>query len=138
MQDSDVKYGLRNYHKLREYVRLDLLEIEDIKYRMEGQGGGSIIPCDKGGGEIANDRTPLLNELIDYKDKLEKKVSLNTYHLQIAKEFVDWLPKDKRKMVIDKYVNRLNILEMEGRYNYSTQHISRIINTNIECFINEM
>ncbi len=138
MEIKEIKYALKNYHKIKEYIRLDLLDLEVIQYRMEGQGGGSIIPCDKGGNEKPTDRTLLLNNLIEKKDAIIKKISEEKYYLQIAKDFINWLEDDNRKMVIDKYINRMSNIELEGKYFYTERRIRQIIDEEIEQFVNEM
>ena len=89
MQKKQIKYALKNYHKIKEYIRLELLELEAIQCKMEGTGGGSIIQCDERGIEIPQDRTPLLLDLIDRKDEINKKISRYTYDLKLVKAFVN-------------------------------------------------
>lgn len=138
LETKDIKHALKNYHKIKEYIRLDVLDLEVLQHKMEGQGGGSIIPCDKGGKEIANDRTHLLLHLIEKKQEIKDKISEETYYLQIAKDFIRWLEDDNKQMVIDKYINRMSEIELEGKYFYSNRHINRIIDDEISNFIDEM
>jgi len=138
LETKDIKYALKNYYRIKEYIRIDLLELEAIQCQMEGQGGGSIIPFDQRGKEIAEDRTSMIIDLIDKKDAIKSKISENTYYLQIAKDFIMWLEGDTRKMVIDKYIKRMSNIELEGKYFYNPKYIYEIIDKKIEQFIDEM
>ncbi len=132
MEAHDVKHGLQNYHKFKEWTRLASLELEAIQHKMEGWGG-SIIK--KPEGNV--DRGKMLINKIAKKDKIKQRQGVYFYYIEIADDFIKSLPKLEKSMIIDKYINGLTEDELEEKYHYSRQHIRRIVDRLIEEYIEQ-
>ncbi len=132
MQAEDIKHALRNYNELKEWVEQARNQLEVIQAKME-KTGGSIIKKPEG----SFDRSKFMLSAIEKKDRIFKRIETYNYYYSIANEFMTWCDDDVQSMVVDKYVKGMTYEDLSEKYCYSTRHISRIIEREIEQFINE-
>lgn len=130
MLPVDVKMALTNYkefHKAITKIEEDIERVNAKRFKF----GGSIIKIP----ENSRPRDQIIIENIERLDKLRNSLSVHHYLAELADEFINAIPSPYKEMVLDKYVNGMNVYEMEDKYNYSRSQINRIIDRLIEKFI---
>ena len=131
MTVEDLKYALQNYNHLSKWIERAELQIEEINAKMT-RTSGSIAK--KPEGNFNRERFLLTS--IEKKDKIKFRISNFEYLIDLADEFIKWLPSDIREIVIAKYIKGLSQQELEVQFFYSPRWIRELIYNYIEKYIN--
>ena len=133
MTVEDLKYALQNYHHLSKWIERANLQIEEIDAKMI-RTSGSIAKKPVG----SFNREKFLLASIEKKDKIRFRISNFEYLIDLADDFIIWLPDEISLMVIDKYIKQVSKYDLENTHFYTSRWIRELIYAYIEKYINKM
>lgn len=126
MEAKDLKIALENYDHFVASVERVKLELEDLETKRFKVGGGiASIP------ENPRRREDVIIENLECLTALEKDLEYYQRNVTLVNEFIEFLkntPEDPIKsIVIDKYINKLGIYDLEMKYQVDRKTIWRKI-----------
>ncbi len=130
MEAKDLKIALENYEHFVASVERIKLELEDLDTK-RFKAGRSIarIP------ENPKKREEVIYDNLERLTILEKELEYNQRNVFLVSNFIDSLedaPEEPiRSIVIDKYINKIGIYEMETKYHFDRKTIWRKIDYSI-------
>lgn len=123
MRADDIKNALENYYKILSDIRLIEEKIELVNAdRLRVGGWLSKVP--ENPRPMDEVRVENLHRLTTLEDDLARQ----KWKISLVDEFIKFCPDNHRAMVVDKYLNRMPIYELEIKYSYSSQGLMNIIN----------
>lgn len=113
MTGCELKHALKYYNRMIVWVKINEERIMAI-------------------AQFSNDNS--LSEL-----KKELIISNDYYYnmLVACDDFIKWLTPPINEMVKDKYIREIADVELELDYNYSSRHLLRIIEKNIDEYLKQ-
>lgn len=133
MLPVDVKMALINFHELKKSLpRIDdeITVITEKRYKI----GGSVIKMP----ENTIPREVIIIDNMMKMDNLKRTLSIHNYLIHVSLEFVKFL-QDRNPMladmVIDKFIKKVRVSDMEMKYHYTNRQMNRIIDNLINAYI---
>lgn len=131
MLPSDVKMALENYWVFKRAIQDDIDKINDINAK-RFKAGSSIIKIP----ECPKDRSTVIIENLMSLDYANLTLSLHTYLIGLADDFIRSLNEPYKSLVRDWYIDRKDHETTAESYGYSSRQVRRIINALVERYVN--
>ena len=129
MFEEDVKTGLEKYHRYKRDIQEALERIEEID-AMKNRCGGSIARKP----ENPRPKDKVLLEQIDRTDKELEAINAKKYFLDLADEFIEFLPSKYKTIVVMKYILLQNTQTIGDEFDYNVRSIYKLIDSLIKQF----
>ena len=132
MQPCDVKNALLNYHEYRKSVLDETDAIAEINARLY-KSGGSIVKMP----EQPKDRGTVIVEAVTEKDKIIPWLSMHQYLVELADDFIRWVPEPYRRWIEWRYIEGKSLDWIADEAGYHKSQMYRIIDKLIEKYVEE-
>jgi hypothetical protein len=132
MLPSDVKMALINYHIFKKSVQTDKDRIVEINAK-RFKAGASVIKIP----ECPKDRSTVIIENLMSLDLANLNLSLHTYLVYLADDFISSLNEPYKQLIIDWYINNKNRECLSYDLGYSRRQVDRIIDKLIERYVEQ-
>jgi hypothetical protein len=134
MEAKDLKIALENYDHFVASVERVKLELEDLETK-RFKAGGSIAKIP----ENPRRREEVIIENLDRLTVLEKDLEYYQRNVDLVRKFIDLLEDTNddpiKSIVIDKYLNKMGIYDLEMKYLVDRKTIWRRINDIVKLSI---
>jgi Ni,Fe-hydrogenase I small subunit len=132
MLPSDVKMALLNYHEFKKSVQTDKDRITEINAK-RFKAGASVIKIP----ECPKDRSTVIIENLMSLDLANLNLSLHTYLVFLADDFISSLNEPYKQLIIDWYINKKNHEVLAYDLGYSIKQTYNIIQKLIERYVEQ-
>ena len=130
MEAKDLKIALENYDHFVASVERVKLELEDLETK-RFKAGGSIVKVP----ENPRSREAVILDNLDKLTILEKDLEYYQRNVNLVTKFIESLEDTKnepiKSIVIDKYINKMGIYDLETKYSVDRKTIWRKISIEI-------
>lgn len=130
MDAHTIKKALVNYRKNVEVIQKRNWELEEMRTKLYEGGTSSVIKMPDG---TPKDRSEVISDFVIKEHKILDEIDLLSKEIEIADEFLDKVV-DFKEMIVDKYLNGTQNIDLCNKYGYTRASINRKIDEQIHLY----
>lgn len=136
MINTDVRTALTNYHQNKRGIKIDIQNIEILRYRKNKIGGSfSKIP------QNPTPRDKVIIGNLDLEDFYLLQLTNHRYQVWIVHEFIKFCKNEEIKMkriVIDLYIYKTRMSEVCEKHLLKKDKVIDLVNNHVDAFVEMM